>query len=93
MVEITPEVRNLSKTFRYRTGWNSRQTVDAVKPLSFTRFVTSDSGHYRRKRFRLQIHAGKDALAGMIEPPAAGLAADDHPALRRLFVSKPTYSG
>lgn len=36
MVETLLEVRNLSKTFRYRTGWFRRQTVDAVKPLSFT---------------------------------------------------------
>ena len=36
MVETLLEVRNLSKTFRYRTGLFHRQTVDAVKPLSFT---------------------------------------------------------
>ena len=36
MVETLLEVRNLSKTFRYRTGWFHRQTVEAVKPLSFT---------------------------------------------------------
>ncbi len=35
MVETLLEVRQLSKTFRYRTGW-FRQTVEAVKPLSFT---------------------------------------------------------
>ena len=35
MVETLLEVRNLSKTFRYRTGWFHRQTVEAVKPLSF----------------------------------------------------------
>ncbi|EBX2753518.1 peptide ABC transporter ATP-binding protein, partial [Salmonella enterica subsp. enterica serovar Typhi] len=27
MVETLLEVRNLSKTFRYRTGWFRRQTV------------------------------------------------------------------
>ena len=36
MVETLLEVRNLSKTFRYRTGWFHRQTLQAVKPLSFT---------------------------------------------------------
>lgn len=36
MIETLLEVRNLSKTFRYRTGWFRRQTVEAVKPLSFT---------------------------------------------------------
>ncbi|VEC77584.1 Peptide transport system ATP-binding protein sapF (TC 3.A.1.5.5) [Raoultella ornithinolytica] len=34
MVETLLEVRNLSKTFRYRTGWFRRQMVEAVKPLS-----------------------------------------------------------
>ncbi len=59
MVETLLEVRNLSKTFRYRTGWFRRQTVDAVKPLSFT-LRERQTRHYRRKRFR-QIHAGEDA--------------------------------
>jgi cationic peptide transport system ATP-binding protein len=36
MVETLLEVRNLSKTFRYRTGWFRPQTVEAVKSLSFT---------------------------------------------------------
>ena len=36
MVETLLEVRNLSKTFRYRTGLFRRQTVEAVKTLSFT---------------------------------------------------------
>jgi ABC-type antimicrobial peptide transport system ATPase subunit len=36
MVETLLEVRNLSKTFRYRTGLFHRQNVEAVKPLSFT---------------------------------------------------------
>ena len=30
MVETLLEVRNLSKTFRYRTGWFHRQTVEAA---------------------------------------------------------------
>jgi len=58
MVETLLEVRNLSKTFRYRTGWFHRQTVEAVKPLSFTR--APDPGDYRRERFR-QVNAGENA--------------------------------
>ena len=40
MVETLLEVRNLSKTFRYRTGLFHRQTVDAVKPLSSSSYAT-----------------------------------------------------
>ena len=51
MVETLLEVRNLSKTFRYRTGLIHRQTVDAVKPLSFTlRLNTNLEPEARRKR-------------------------------------------
>ncbi len=46
MVETLLEVRNLSKTFRYRTGWFHRQTVEAVKPLSFYPARASDAGDY-----------------------------------------------
>lgn len=46
MVETLLEVRNLSKTFRYRTGLFHRQTVEAVKPLSFT-LREADAGDYR----------------------------------------------
>lgn len=77
MVETLLEVRNLSKTFRYRTGWFRRQTVDAVKPLSFT----------LRERQTLAIigenGSGKSTLAkmlaGMIEPTSGELLIDDHP--------------
>lgn len=34
MVEILPEARQLSKTFRCRTGWFHRRIVKAIKPLS-----------------------------------------------------------
>lgn len=47
MVETLLEVRNLSKTFRYRTGLFHRQTVEAVKPLSFTLREKADAGDYR----------------------------------------------
>ena len=76
MVETLLEVRNLSKTFRYRTGWFHRQTVDAVKPLSFT----------LRERQTLAIigenGSGKSTLAkmlaGMVEPSTGELLIDDH---------------
>ena len=42
MVETLLEVRNLSKTFRYRTGLFRRQTVEAVKP-EFHPARTSDA--------------------------------------------------
>jgi ABC-type antimicrobial peptide transport system ATPase subunit len=69
MVETLLEVRNLSKTFRYRTGLFHRQTVDAVKPLSFT----------LREKQTLAIigenGSGKSTLAkmlaGMVEPTQA----------------------
>ncbi len=35
-METLLEVRNLSKTFRYRTGLFRRQHVEAVKSVSFT---------------------------------------------------------
>lgn len=77
MVETLLEVRNLSKTFRYRTGWFRRQTVEAVKPLSFT----------LRERQTLAIigenGSGKSTLAkmlaGMVEPTSGELLIDDHP--------------
>ncbi len=77
MVETLLEVRNLSKTFRYRTGWFHRQTVEAVKPLSFT----------LRERQTLAIigenGSGKSTLAkmlaGMVEPSTGELLIDDRP--------------
>jgi cationic peptide transport system ATP-binding protein len=77
MVETLLEVRNLSKTFRYRTGLFRRQTVEAVKPLSFT----------LRERQTLTIigenGSGKSTLAkmlaGMVEPSSGELLIDDHP--------------
>ena len=77
MVETLLEVRQLSKTFRYRTGWFHRQTVEAVKPLSFT----------LRERQTLAIigenGSGKSTLAkmlaGMVEPTSGEVLIDDHP--------------
>lgn len=36
MAETFLEVRNLSKTFRYRTGLFRKMNLEAVKPVSFT---------------------------------------------------------
>ncbi|AFJ46735.1 putrescine export ABC transporter ATP-binding protein SapF [Shimwellia blattae] len=77
MVETLLEVRNLSKTFRYRTGWFHRQTVDAVKNVSFT----------LRERQTLAIigenGSGKSTLAkmlaGTISPSSGQLLIDDRP--------------
>ena len=77
MVETLLEVRNLSKTFRYRTGLFHRQTVEAVKPLSFT----------LREKQTLAIigenGSGKSTLAkmlaGMVEPSGGEVLIDDHP--------------
>lgn len=90
MVETLLEVRNLSKTFRYRTGWFRRQTVDAVKPLSFT----------LRERQTLAIigenGSGKSTLAkmlaGMIEPTSGELLIDDHPCITATIRFEATYS-
>lgn len=41
------QVHQFKQTFRYRTSWLRRQTVEAVKPLSFT-LLRPDTGDYRR---------------------------------------------
>lgn len=75
-METLLEVRNLSKTYRYRTGLFRRQHVEAVKSVSFT----------LRERQTLAIigenGSGKSTLAkmlsGMVEPSAGELLIDDH---------------
>nr|WP_113868354.1 putrescine export ABC transporter ATP-binding protein SapF [Brenneria salicis]NMN91852.1 cationic peptide transport system ATP-binding protein [Brenneria salicis ATCC 15712 = DSM 30166]RBP59899.1 cationic peptide transport system ATP-binding protein [Brenneria salicis ATCC 15712 = DSM 30166]RLM29858.1 peptide ABC transporter ATP-binding protein [Brenneria salicis ATCC 15712 = DSM 30166] len=77
MVETLLEARNLTKTFRYRTGLFRRQHVEAVKSVSFT----------LRERQTLAIigenGSGKSTLAkmlsGMMEPTSGELLIDDHP--------------
>lgn len=77
MVETLLEVRNLSKTYRYRTGLFRRQHVEAVKSVSFT----------LRERQTLAIigenGSGKSTLAkmlsGMIAPSEGDIVIDDHP--------------
>ncbi|MDR7342563.1 cationic peptide transport system ATP-binding protein [Pantoea alhagi] len=77
MVETLLEVRNLSKTYRYRTGLFRRQHVEAVKDVSFT----------LRERQTLAIigenGSGKSTLAkmlsGMVEPSAGEMVIDDRP--------------
>ncbi len=77
MAETLLEVRNLRKTFRYRTGLFRKMDLDAVKPVSFT----------LRERQTLAIigenGSGKSTLAkmlsGMIEPSDGEILIDDHP--------------
>lgn len=77
MVETLLEVRNLSKTYRYRTGLFRRQHVEAVKDVSFT----------LRERQTLAIigenGSGKSTLAkmlsGMIAPSSGEIVIDDRP--------------
>jgi len=76
MVDTLLEVRNLSKTYRYRTGLFRRQHVEAVKEISFT----------LQERQTLAIigenGSGKSTLAkmlsGMIAPTAGEIVIDDH---------------
>ena len=76
-METLLEVRNLSKTFRYRTGLFRRQHVEAVKSVSFT----------LRERQTLAIigenGSGKSTLAkmlsGMVAPTEGEILIDDHP--------------
>ncbi|MFD1803478.1 putrescine export ABC transporter ATP-binding protein SapF [Mixta tenebrionis] len=77
MVETLLEVRNLSKTWRYRTGLFRRQHVEAVREVSFT----------LRERQTLAIigenGSGKSTLAkmlsGMVEPSAGEIVINDRP--------------
>jgi len=77
MIDTLLEVRNLSKTFRYRSGMFRRHQLEAVKPLSFT----------LREKQTLAIigenGSGKSTLAkmlvGMIEPTTGELLIDDRP--------------
>ncbi|BBU84120.1 hypothetical protein EIMP300_55200 [Escherichia coli] len=61
MIETLLEVRNLSKTFRYRTGWFRRQTVEAVKPLSFTLREGQTLAIIGENGSGKSAHAGKNA--------------------------------
>ncbi|EOS93362.1 peptide ABC transporter ATP-binding protein SapF [Erwinia tracheiphila] len=77
MIETLLEVRNLSKTYRYRTGLFRRQHVEAVKEVSFM----------LRERQTLAIigenGSGKSTLAkmlsGMVAPTSGDIVIDDHP--------------
>lgn len=77
MVDTLLEVRNLSKTYRYRTGLFRRQHVEAVKEISFTLparqtlAIIGENG------------SGKSTLAkmlsGMVAPSSGEILIDDHP--------------
>ncbi|KEA53641.1 MULTISPECIES: putrescine export ABC transporter ATP-binding protein SapF [Mangrovibacter] len=77
MVETLLEVRNLSKTFRYRTGMFHRQLVEAVKPLSFmlrerqTLAIIGENGSGKSTLAKM--------LAGMVEPTDGEVVINDHP--------------
>lgn len=76
-METLLQVRNLSKTYRYRSGLFRRQHVEAVKSVSFT----------LSERQTLAIigenGSGKSTLAkmlsGMVEPSAGELLIGNHP--------------
>lgn len=70
------EVRNLSKTFRYRTGWFRRQTVEAVKPLAL-RYVKAE--HWRLLARMVRVNPRWQKCWRGIEPTSGELLIDDHP--------------
>ncbi|MEN5015386.1 putrescine export ABC transporter ATP-binding protein SapF [Erwinia sp. Eh17-17] len=77
MVDTLLEVRNLTKTYRYRTGLFRRQHVEAVKEVSFTL-------HERQTLAIIgENGSGKSTLArmlsGMVAPSSGEIVIDDHP--------------
>jgi len=77
MLETLLEVRNLSKTYRYKTGLFRSQQIEAVKNVSFT----------LKARQTLAIigenGSGKSTLAkmlaGMVEPSSGEMLINNHP--------------
>lgn len=71
------DVRELSKTFRYRTGWFHRQQLTAVKSVSFTLqpgetlAVIGENGSGKSTLARM--------LGGIIAPSAGEIRVNDHP--------------
>ena len=76
MSQTLLEVRNLCKTYRYRTGLFRRQHVEAVKDVSFK----LDAGQILA--IIGENGSGKSTLAkmlsGMIEPTSGEIMIDDH---------------
>ncbi|RUT65944.1 peptide ABC transporter ATP-binding protein [Morganella morganii] len=70
------EVKNLSKTFRYRDGFFRRHQLEAVKPVSFTLqpgqtlAITGANGSGKSTLARM--------LSGMIEPDGGEILIDKH---------------
>ncbi len=60
MVETLLEVRNLSKTFRYRTGLVPSSNRRGGETAQLYPARKTDAGDHRRERFR-EIHAGENA--------------------------------
>lgn len=75
MFKTLLEVRNLSKTFRYRTGLFRRQHVEAVKDVSFS------LGQRQTLAIIGENGSGKSTLAkmlsGMIAPSGGEISIDD----------------
>ncbi|WP_127958300.1 putrescine export ABC transporter ATP-binding protein SapF [Serratia microhaemolytica] len=75
-METLLEVRNLTKTYRYRTGLFRRQHIEAVKAVSFTLregqtlAIIGENGSGKSTLAKM--------LAGMIEPSSGELLIDDH---------------
>ncbi|WP_410015190.1 putrescine export ABC transporter ATP-binding protein SapF [Sodalis sp. C49] len=76
-METLLEARNLTKTFRYRTGLFTRHQVEAVKPISFilregqTLAIIGENGSGKSTLAKM--------LAGTLAPTAGELFIDDHP--------------
>lgn len=75
MAETLLEVRNLCKTFRYRTGLFRKMNLQAVKPLNFTLkakqtlAIIGENGSGKSTLAKM--------LAGMVEPTDGEILVDD----------------
>lgn len=76
-METLLDVRNLTKTYRYRTGLFRNQHVEAVKSISFTLregqtlAIIGENGSGKSTLAKM--------LAGMVEPTSGEVFIDEHP--------------
>jgi len=76
MAETLLEVRNLCKTFRYRTGLFRKMNLQAVKPLNFTLkakqtlAIIGENGSGKSTLAKM--------LAGMVEPTDGEILVDPY---------------